>query len=30
MAAEITDSQRRKIFFENYNNLLKKGGYNVA
>jgi hypothetical protein len=30
IAADITDSQRKKIFFDNYNNLLKKGGYNVA
>jgi uncharacterized protein len=30
LSADITDSQRRKIFFENYNNVLKKGGYNVA
>ncbi len=30
LAADITDTQRKKIFFENYNNILKKGGYNVA
>lgn len=27
--ADLTDAQRRKIFFENYNNVLRKGGYNV-
>jgi predicted TIM-barrel fold metal-dependent hydrolase len=30
LAADLTESQRKKIFFENYNNMLKKGGYNVA
>jgi uncharacterized protein len=30
LAADITDAQRKKIFFDNYNNMLKKGGYNVA
>jgi uncharacterized protein len=30
LAADITEVQRKKIFFENYNNVLKKGGYNVA
>jgi predicted TIM-barrel fold metal-dependent hydrolase len=29
LAADLTDSQRRKIFFDNYNNLLKKGGFNA-
>jgi len=29
LAAPITESQRRKIFFENYNNILKKAGRNV-
>ena len=29
LAADITDAQRKKIFFDNYNNMLKKGGYNV-
>lgn len=29
LAADITEVQRKKIFFENYNNLLRKGGYNV-
>jgi len=28
-SAKLTDSQRRKIFFENYNNILKKSGNNV-
>jgi predicted TIM-barrel fold metal-dependent hydrolase len=30
LAADLNESQRKKIFFDNYNNLLKKGGYNVA
>jgi uncharacterized protein len=30
LAADITDAQRKKIFYDNYNNMLKKGGYNVA
>jgi len=30
LAADLTEDQRKKIFFDNYNNLLKKGGYNVA
>lgn len=29
-AADLTEAQRKKIFFENYNNILKQGGYNVA
>lgn len=29
IAGNLTESQRRKIFFENYNNLLKKIGRNV-
>ncbi|MDO8992391.1 MAG: amidohydrolase, partial [Daejeonella sp.] len=29
LAADLTDLQRRKIFFGNYNNLLRKGGFNV-
>jgi len=29
MAANLSDQQRQKIFFDNYNNLLKKGGRNV-
>jgi len=30
LASNATEAQRRKIFFDNYNNMLKKGGYNVA
>lgn len=30
LAADLTETQRKKIFFENYNNVLRKGGYNVA
>lgn len=30
LAADLNESQRKKIFFDNYNNLLRKGGYNVA
>jgi predicted TIM-barrel fold metal-dependent hydrolase len=30
LSADINDAQRKKIFFDNYNNLLKKGGLNVA
>lgn len=30
LAADLTEVQRKKIFFDNYNNMLKKGGYNVA
>jgi uncharacterized protein len=30
LSADITDAQRKKIFFDNYNNMLRKGGYNVA
>lgn len=29
-AANLTDTQRKKIFFENYNNILKKAGRNVS
>lgn len=29
-SAKLTESQRRKIFFENYNNILKKSGNNVS
>lgn len=29
MAADLTETQRKKIFFENYNNILKKAGKNV-
>jgi predicted TIM-barrel fold metal-dependent hydrolase len=28
-SAKLTDAQRRKIFFENYNNILKKSGNNI-
>jgi len=30
LASGATESQRKKIFFDNYNNILKKGGHNVA
>jgi len=30
LAANLTEIQRKKIFFENYNNILKKGGHHVA
>jgi len=30
LSADLTEIQRKKIFFDNYNNMLKKGGYNVA
>jgi predicted TIM-barrel fold metal-dependent hydrolase len=30
LASNLTESQKRKVFFENYNNVLKKGGRNVA
>ena len=30
LASEATDSQKQKIFFDNYNNVLRKGGHNVA
>lgn len=29
LSANITDAQRKKIFFENYNNILRKSGNNV-
>ena len=29
LASEATDSQKKKIFFDNYNNILRKGGHNV-
>ena len=29
LASNLTDNQKRKIFFDNYNNILKKGGRNV-
>jgi uncharacterized protein len=30
LASDATDSQKQKIFFDNYNNVLRKGGHNVA
>lgn len=30
MCANLTEEERKKIFFENFNDLLKKGGNNVA
>jgi predicted TIM-barrel fold metal-dependent hydrolase len=30
LASRATDEQKRKIFYDNYANLLKKGGYNVG
>jgi uncharacterized protein len=30
LASELNEVQRKKIFFENYNSVLKKGGRNVA
>jgi predicted TIM-barrel fold metal-dependent hydrolase len=30
LASNLNEVQRKKIFFENYNNILKKGGRNVA
>ena len=30
LASNLTETQRKKIFFENYNNMLRKGGHNVA
>jgi uncharacterized protein len=30
LASDTTVAQKKKIFFENYNNILKKGGHNVA
>lgn len=29
LASNLTETQKRKIFFDNYNNILKKGGRNV-
>jgi len=29
LASEATESQKQKIFFDNYNNILRKGGHNV-
>lgn len=30
LASNLTESQKRKLFFENYNNILKKSGRNVG
>jgi uncharacterized protein len=30
LCANLTEAQRKKIFFENYNNILKKGGHHVV
>jgi predicted TIM-barrel fold metal-dependent hydrolase len=30
LASNTTEAQKSKIFFENYNNMLRKGGHNVA
>jgi uncharacterized protein len=30
LSADLTETQRKKIFFDNYNNVLRKGGYHVA
>jgi uncharacterized protein len=30
LASDLTETQKKKVFFENYNNMLKKGGHNVA
>ncbi len=30
LASNTTEAQKRKLFFENYNNILRKGGYHVA
>jgi uncharacterized protein len=30
LASNLTEAQKRKIFFDNYNNILRKGGRNVA
>ena len=29
LASKLTDAQKRKIFFENFNNILRKSGKNV-
>jgi uncharacterized protein len=29
LSSNLTESQKRKIFFDNYNNVLRKGGYHV-
>ena len=30
LASDLTESQKEKIFFKNFNNMLRKGGHNVA
>lgn len=30
LSSNLNEAQKKKLFFENYNNVLKKGGYNVA
>lgn len=30
LASDATEDQKKKIFFENYNNILRKGGHHVA
>lgn len=30
LASDATEAQRKKIFFDNYNNMLKKGGHDVS
>jgi len=30
LASNATEAQKKKIFFDNYNNVLRKGGHNVA
>lgn len=30
LSSDLTEAQKRKVFFENYNNILKKGGYHVG
>lgn len=30
LSSNLTDAQKQKVFFDNYNNVLKKGGRNVA
>jgi predicted TIM-barrel fold metal-dependent hydrolase len=29
LASNLTEAQKKKVFFDNYNNLLKKGGRHV-
>ena len=30
LASNLTETQKKKVFFDNYNNILKKGGYHVV